>query len=138
MSFIESTYTGGANTCAPFIFSYLYGMEEFLPRKKESGYIRGICVLCERNQQCSKGMRDGKRRYSKLCACCSRNRYKKAFNYRKHKKSKCEKCGFIPINTCQLDVDHIDGNHKNNDASNLQTLCANCHRLKTHNDRKDT
>lgn len=25
----------------------------------------------------------------------------------------------------------IDGNHKNDAPSNLQTLCANCHRLKT-------
>jgi 5-methylcytosine-specific restriction endonuclease McrA len=31
----------------------------------------------------------------------------------------------------QLDVDHIDGNHRNNNPENLQTLCANCHRLKT-------
>ncbi|OYW72998.1 MAG: hypothetical protein B7Z37_23290, partial [Verrucomicrobia bacterium 12-59-8] len=30
-----------------------------------------------------------------------------------------------------LEVDHIDGNHKNNDPSNLWTLCANCHREKT-------
>lgn len=51
--------------------------------------------------------------------------------YRAHKKSKCEKCGFIPELNIQLDVDHIDGNKNNNDVSNLQTLCANCHRLKT-------
>jgi 5-methylcytosine-specific restriction endonuclease McrA len=31
-----------------------------------------------------------------------------------------------------LDVDHIDGDRFNNDPANLQTLCANCHRLKTH------
>jgi 5-methylcytosine-specific restriction endonuclease McrA len=31
----------------------------------------------------------------------------------------------------QLDVDHIDGNRSNNELSNIQTLCANCHRLKT-------
>jgi 5-methylcytosine-specific restriction endonuclease McrA len=31
----------------------------------------------------------------------------------------------------QLDVDHIDGDHTNNELNNLQTLCANCHRLKT-------
>ena len=49
----------------------------------------------------------------------------------RHKKDICEQCGFIPVNKCQLDVDHIDGNKKNNDLSNLQTLCANCHRLKT-------
>ena len=50
----------------------------------------------------------------------------------RYKKDKCEKCGFIPISDCQLDVDHIDGNRNNNHESNLQTLCANCHRLKTY------
>ena len=49
-----------------------------------------------------------------------------------YKKSICEKCGFIPEHSCQLDVDHIDGNKQNNDPSNFQTLCSNCHRLKTH------
>jgi hypothetical protein len=51
--------------------------------------------------------------------------------YRMHKKDYCETCGFKAIHSVQLDVDHIDGNHANNDVSNLQTLCANCHRLKT-------
>ena len=51
--------------------------------------------------------------------------------YRKYKKLSCELCGFIPHHPCQLDVDHIDGNHFNNLVENLQTLCANCHRLKT-------
>jgi len=53
--------------------------------------------------------------------------------YRKHKKDRCERCGFIPEDSCQLDVDHVDGNKANNEPSNLQTLCANCHRLKTKN-----
>lgn len=43
----------------------------------------------------------------------------------------CGRCGFIAENKCQLDVDHIDGDKNNSDPSNLQTLCANCHRLKT-------
>lgn len=30
-----------------------------------------------------------------------------------------------------LQVDHIDGNHTNNCESNLQTLCGNCHKVKT-------
>lgn len=51
--------------------------------------------------------------------------------YAKFKKSSCDFCGFKAIDTCQLDIDHIDGNHKNNSLENLQTLCANCHRLKT-------
>jgi len=49
-----------------------------------------------------------------------------------YKKSYCENCNFIAINSCQLDVDHIDGNKNNNNENNLQTLCANCHRLKTY------
>jgi hypothetical protein len=49
--------------------------------------------------------------------------------HRRFKGQMCERCGFIPQHRCQLDVHHIDGNHKNNRADNLQTLCANCHRL---------
>jgi 5-methylcytosine-specific restriction endonuclease McrA len=52
--------------------------------------------------------------------------------YRKMVGDKCSNCGFIPIHICQLDVDHIDGNKHNNNISNLQTLCSNCHRLKTY------
>ena len=53
------------------------------------------------------------------------------------KRVKCEFCGFIPIHECQLDVDHIDGDKTNNEKSNLQTLCSNCHRLKTFLQRKN-
>lgn len=49
--------------------------------------------------------------------------------------SKCSLCGFIPEDSCQIDVDHINGNHHDNDKSNLQALCANCHRLKTKRDK---
>ena len=42
---------------------------------------------------------------------------------------KCECCGNVewlgkPIN---LEIHHIDGNHYNNELSNLQLLCPNCH-----------
>jgi hypothetical protein len=52
-----------------------------------------------------------------------------------HKKDSCEACGFVPEIPFQLDVDHIDGNNSNNDPENLQTLCANCHRLKTYQNK---
>ncbi len=48
---------------------------------------------------------------------------------------KCTICGFEAKHRVQLDVDHIDGNHTNNDESNLQLLCANCHRLKTYENK---
>lgn len=42
---------------------------------------------------------------------------------RKFRKSACEECGA----TTKLHVHHLDENPKNNDPSNLQTLCASCH-----------
>ncbi len=60
--------------------------------------------------------------------------------YRKHRKDHCEnrdgrlgyKCNYKIRHTSQLQVDHVDGNPKNNKVKNLQTLCANCHTFKTH------
>ena len=102
-------------------------------KKKESCFLQSLCVICNTNLQECKGMlKDGRKRYRATCSNC---KYKvnesKRYPYRKYKKDKCEYCGFIPIHFCQLDVDHIDGNHHNNNKNNLQTLCANCHRLKT-------
>ena len=55
--------------------------------------------------------------------------------YRIHLTDRCDRCGFSAEHPCQLDVDHIDGDHQNNAPENLQTLCANCHRLKTNLER---
>lgn len=44
----------------------------------------------------------------------------------------CERCGFKPESVVQLDVHHVDLDHKNNVRENLRTLCANCHRLLHH------
>lgn len=62
------------------------------------------------------------------------NEYQKRqkVGYKAFKKDHCEKCGFVAKHLCQLDVDHIDGDSANDDPTNLQTLCANCHRLKTY------
>lgn len=56
---------------------------------------------------------------------------KRRFKLFQERGEKCEICGFEAVNKCQLDIDHINGDSKNNDFSNLQILCANCHRLKT-------
>lgn len=42
---------------------------------------------------------------------------------------KCYKCGITDWNDQPiiLDLEHIDGNTKNNDISNLILLCPNCH-----------
>ena len=62
------------------------------------------------------------------------------FKYVKFKKSYCEnidgrlgyKCTSTIVDSCQLQVDHKDGNHKNNNKDNCQTLCSNCHDYKTY------
>lgn len=54
-------------------------------------------------------------------------------NYRKiiasGREEKCEICGLTEWrnNPILLQVHHIDGNRQNNDLSNLQLLCPNCH-----------
>jgi 5-methylcytosine-specific restriction endonuclease McrA len=72
--------------------------------------------------------KNGRRKWKKICSMCRDTKDKP---YRLQKGSICEICGFIPVHSCQLDVDHMDGDKSNDNPSNLQTLCANCHRLKT-------
>jgi len=47
--------------------------------------------------------------------------------------NKCARCGWSQINPytnkIPLEIEHIDGNYKNNDESNLILLCPNCHSL---------
>lgn len=50
---------------------------------------------------------------------------------RASKKDKCNWCGYVAKNKGELQVDHIDRNPSNNDESNLQTLCGQCHIKKT-------
>jgi len=107
---------------------------------KNKTFNRGICIRCGLKPQvlkgvCKKGKNKGRKFYKNICYKCTGRKIKTPI-YRKYKKDSCEQCGFIPMHKCQLDVDHIDNNHFNNDVDNLRTLCANCHRLKTHLARK--
>jgi len=121
-------------------------MSEWKYRKTEPSDIRGLCCHCNKNLQKKKS--NGK--FNTLCSGCERHKYsspeakerlkeyKKANrhkyddkSYRDHKTNVCVMCLFTSEYRCQFDVDHIDGNHNNNSLTNLQTLCANCHRLKT-------
>lgn len=48
-----------------------------------------------------------------------------------HRGHKCEKCGLTTWNGQEipLEVHHLNGNNKDNDPSNLQLVCPNCHAL---------
>lgn len=47
--------------------------------------------------------------------------------------NKCQLCNFEGYNPISgntiLEIDHIDGNYKNNCAENLRVLCPNCHAM---------
>ena len=119
--------------------------------------IRPICAECKRNPGRSKGKdKHGRCIFTSFCSGCSKRRRRegrqgrandpltpeqwrqkrsrlnsKRRRHRAFVKPACERCGFVPEHMAQLEVDHIDMNRWNNDPINLQTLCANCHRLKT-------
>lgn len=47
--------------------------------------------------------------------------------------NKCQECGWDKINPrtnlCPIEIEHINGDHKDNRANNLKLLCPNCHSL---------
>lgn len=92
--------------------------------------MRPLCNICGESPVRKKGLKcDGSVQWDYRCGPCERIKKRVGFYI---KKTCCAECGFLPGHPCQLDIDHIDGNSKNNDPGNLQVLCANCHRLKTY------
>lgn len=91
-----------------------------------SGFKRGLCECG--NLEGLKGRVNGKKLWDRYCITCKRRRRASS---EITKKLVCEFCGFKAKHPAQMDIDHIDGDHKNNNKDNLQELCANCHRLKT-------
>ena len=82
----------------------------------------------------------GNGKYHKLCASHHKAKYKMAeWEYKIYRKEFCEnidsrlgfKCTATIIMDAQLTIDHKDGHNDNNQPINLQTLCFNCHAVKT-------
>ena len=57
----------------------------------------------------------------------------------KERRHQCEECGNIEWNNqiISLELEHIDGNNRNNSRENLKLLCPNCHaQTPTYRNRK--
>lgn len=80
-------------------------------------YRSGNSVRCATSKQASNNKRAGPNGYNR------RRRYAAEVGH-------CQNCGFDAMHSCQLDVDHKNGDWKD-DQDNWWVLCANCHRLKT-------
>jgi 5-methylcytosine-specific restriction endonuclease McrA len=82
-------------------------------------------------------------RYHKYCSKHHRGMYQNkngGQKYKQYRKDYCEnidgRLGFVCTATIidvrwQLETDHRDGDKSNDAEENLQTFCANCHRIKT-------
>jgi len=91
---------------------------------------RPLCEHCNVSLSKSNGKsKHGFTKWHKYCVSCSKTLYNPKHNYLLYKKDKCEKCGFVPDDKCQLDIIYKDENKKNKEKNNLKTLCANCSRL---------
>jgi hypothetical protein len=91
---------------------------------------RPLCEHCKMTLAKANGKsKHGFTKWHKYCVECSKAAYNPKHGYLLYKKNKCEKCGFIPEDKCQLDVVYKDNNKKNKEKNNLKTLCANCNRV---------
>ncbi len=96
--------------------------EFYRPKSKVEGTRSGLSF-------CDRACKEAAQKYNPLIQpehYGTGNEYRnKALN---HYGAKCNKCGYND-NIKALDVHHIDKNRQNNELSNLEVLCCNCHAL---------
>lgn len=97
-----------------------------IPMRDQSKVNGPICKECEIRPSELGFNRGTKSYYKKSCKTC--RRYPDLGP--KKKQVHCSIC-LVKFHPIALDVDHIDGNKKNNSYKNLQIICSNCHRLKS-------
>ena len=73
-------------------------------------------------------------RYHSYCRACRRLR---RFGYSKKNHCESTSCEWNgKFESYILEVDHIDGNRKNNVTTNFQTLCGICHLIKSNKENR--
>lgn len=112
---------------------------------KEVATKTGVCSVCGGVKIKSKGggryvcevrYREDRKRWYATPKGREYVRKHNSLSYRRHVGQSCELCGLTAFVPGLLDGHHKDMNRKNNDKSNIQTLCPTCHRL-THLGKAD-
>lgn len=92
---------------------------------------RPFCQNCKTSLAKPNGVsKHGFKKWHKYCSTCAKAAYNEKFGFLLNKKNKCEECGFVAEDKCQLDIVYKDENKKNKTKSNMKTLCANCNRIR--------
>lgn len=95
-------------------------------KEKTSSYLRSQLEQVEYIKLWKQGLKDGMGGKSSI------HRYLRRYLIELHN-NQCCKCKWKEVNVTTgkvpLEVNHIDGNFRNNDESNLEILCPNCHSL---------
>ena len=100
------------------------GFLEIVKSYRTGGSLERKLCGCGRPTEVKDKDSKGRPKYRSQCSKCREAA-------RKYPTNKCEKCGLLNDGTGNIDRDHIDGNRSNNDFSNLQALCKECHKVKT-------
>jgi hypothetical protein len=92
---------------------------------------RNICPICRTNPVTVNYVKNGVTHYRNCCAPCKKHGRKlrpvplwAKSGYKK--KERCELCNFKFKLTEQSNVYYVDGDLKNNNWTNLKTVCLNC------------
>ena len=97
---------------------------------------RPICPICNKRQRKRVYKYGSRHGFKKMCAVCAGDENGPGAHRLRRKRlipkdMTCPRCGFIAIHERQLQIDHINGDRRNNREDNLEVMCANCHTLKT-------
>lgn len=106
-------------------------------------YLRKMGIEYK-GQQARKGQYKGGRRFNSIeeyiasARCIKSYELKQKLFYFGIKEARCEICHLEHWNgkPIPLELHHVDGDHYNNDLTNLQILCPNCHAQQSNNSGK--